>query len=125
MLTAVLRSGLYKTKKYLRRTSQRNDRRMPDDEDLCFFDIEGDLRYESMIPGTVTLKGFGLECWDYELSFGKRRPDYITISSGELTPIRDSQILRRLHELQGVKSKFGWNTVQEALDLKEFSGITR
>jgi hypothetical protein len=73
-------------------------------------------------PGTVTVEGFGRECWDYELNVGKKREETILVSYADLPNVPAKKLLRRIDELRCGTSKFGWNPEQEEADLKEFFG---
>ena len=75
-----------------------------------------------MNPGTVTVEGFGMECWSYELSFGKPRESTVFVSYAELPSIPAKKLLRRVDELSRGIRKFGWDPKQEEADLKEFFG---
>lgn len=63
-----------------------------------------------------------MECWSYEISFGKPRESTILVSTEELPNIPASKLLRRMDELSRGLHKFGWNPKQEEADLKEFFG---
>jgi len=75
-----------------------------------------------MNPGTVTVEGFGMECWSYEISFGKPQESTILVSCAELPDISARKLLRRMDELSRGVHKFGWDPTQEEADLKEFFG---
>ena len=87
--------------------------------------MESELKYENVNPGTVSVEGFGMECWDYEENFGKKREKSIFVSYQELPNVRGRQLLRRIHELQRGGNKLGWHPEGEQADLKEFFGISR
>jgi hypothetical protein len=102
---------------------QRRERYSQDtEEDSVLLDVESHKKYENENPGTITVEGFGLECWDYELNFGKKRDDTIFVSYSKLPPVPAKKLLRRLDELQNKSQKFGWNPEHEEADLKEFFG---
>ena len=87
--------------------------------------MESDPQYENVNPGTVSVEGFGLECWDYEENFGKKREKTILVSSRDMPSILGRQLLRIIHELRRGSDKLGWNPEREKANLKEFCGITR
>jgi hypothetical protein len=91
-------------------------------EDYILLDVECSARYESIHPGTVTVEGFGMECWDYEESFGKPRSINIFVNGAVMPSLPAKKILRRLDELRRGVGKFGWNPTQDEADLKEFTG---
>lgn len=92
------------------------------DEDCILLDVESSARYENIHLGTVTVEGFGLECWDYEEKFGKPRDQTIFVSHAKMPDLPAKKLLRRLDELRRGIGKFGWNPTQEEADLREFIG---
>ncbi|GFF37913.1 hypothetical protein IFM51744_03621 [Aspergillus udagawae] len=99
---------------------------MSTEEDYVFFDIESDPEYQSAYYGTVTCDGFGLECWDYEVIFGKQRDMDVLVIYNDLPALPDgSKILRRLRELYrdtsqvGLSNSSSWH---DMADLEEFTG---
>ena len=75
-----------------------------------------------MNPGTVTVEGFGMERWSYEIRFGKPQENTILVSHAELPNIPARKLLRRMDELSRGVHKFRWNPKREEADLKEFFG---
>ncbi|KAJ7017007.1 prion-inhibition and propagation-domain-containing protein [Mycena alexandri] len=106
---------LYRRKKFIDRPS-RDGYKSPSDEDYVLLDVEADARYENVHPGTVTVAGFGLECWDYEEKFGKPRDNTILVKCSEMPNIPARKLLRRLNELWD-----GTPTYDDA-QLREFTG---
>ncbi|KAL1914536.1 uncharacterized protein VTP21DRAFT_8161 [Calcarisporiella thermophila] len=92
------------------------------DEDYVFIDIESDPNYDNINPGTVTIQGFGLECWDYEEHFGKQYEKTILVNYADIPSIPAKKLLRRLHELRVGAGTLGWNSKRDYEDLKEFTG---
>ena len=93
------------------------------DEDSVLFDVESNPKYENVNPGTCTLQGFGMEAWDYELTFGKPRDGSIFVSYATMPEVGAKQLIRRLEEFQkGAGSKFGWTPKKDKNDLEEFFG---
>ena len=91
-------------------------------EDYILLDIESSAKYESINPGTVTVEGFGLECWAYEEKFGKPRSHTIAVSGADMPSLPAKKLLRRLDHLRRGVGKFGWSPIQDEADLKEFTG---
>ena len=110
---------LYKRKKFM---AKRREDYSHTDEDYVYFDIEGNSTYENENPGTVTVEGFGMECWDYEENYGKKRERTIFVSYAKLPNVPARKLLRRIDELRRGEHKFGWNPEQEEADLQEFFG---
>jgi len=94
----------------------------PTDEDYILLDVECDPKYENINPGTVTVEGFGLECWEYEQKFGEPHGKTIMTSYAEVPVIPAKKILRRLHELKYGGVRLGWDREKDYKDLKEFTG---
>jgi len=92
------------------------------DDDYILLDVESSARYESSHPGTVTVEGFGMECWDYEAKFGKPREKTILVNCSRMPRIPAKKLLRRLHEFRCGVGNFGWYPTQEEADLREFTG---
>lgn len=112
---------MYKKKKYIRKPS-RDKYGSLDSEDYALLDPESFANFENENPGTITVEGYGLECWDFE----KTKPSYmsntIMVNCSELPVLRARTLLRRIDELQNHEGKFGWNPDKEELDLKEIVG---
>ena len=92
------------------------------DEDYILLDVESSARYESIHPGTVTIEGFGMECWDYEQKFGKPRDNTFFVNCADMPSLPAKKLLRRLDELRRGVGKFGWNPTREEADIREFTG---
>ncbi|KAJ7748394.1 prion-inhibition and propagation-domain-containing protein [Mycena metata] len=124
---------LYRRKKFIDRPS-RDGYESPSDADYVLLDVEADARYENVHPGThcipyfpenavtVTVAGFGLECWDYEEKFGKPRDNTILVNCSEMPNIPARKLLRRLNELCRGRHKLGWNPTYDDARLREFTG---
>ncbi|KJR82039.1 uncharacterized protein SPSK_03179 [Sporothrix schenckii 1099-18] len=108
----------YKKTKFMKKKASREYETF-DDEDYILFDIESHSNYENIQPGTVIIKGYGLECWDFEKT---RVRVTILVNYAQLPVLSASTILRRLHEVQENRSKFGWNPTEENLNLKDVVG---
>lgn len=112
-------SEIFKKKKYISKRG-RGEYDINDSEDYVLFDPESHAKYENVNPGTVTVEGFGLECWDYEES--KPREHSIMVNHSNLPVLKARRLLRRLNEIQSKSGKFGWSPTTEELNLKEFVG---
>jgi hypothetical protein len=112
---------LYKKKKYMKR-SYGDKYEGLDSEDHVLLDPESHIKFENINPGTVTVEGYGLECWDFEcLKPGTNDHHTILVNASSL-PVADAKrLLRRINELQTNPGKFGWNSDEE-LDLKQIVG---
>ncbi|KAK4144707.1 small glutamine-rich tetratricopeptide repeat-containing protein 2 [Dichotomopilus funicola] len=110
---------LYKRKKYMMK-HRRDKYESPDSEDYVLLDPESHVKLENVNPGTVTVEGFGLECWDFEET--KPREQTIFVNRSKLPVLRACRLLRRLNEIQTKSGKFGWSPTTEELNLKEFVG---
>ncbi|KAK4451186.1 small glutamine-rich tetratricopeptide repeat-containing protein 2 [Podospora aff. communis PSN243] len=110
---------MFKKRKYISKRG-RGQYETLDSEDYCLFDPESHAKYENINPGTVTVEGFGLECWDYEET--KPRKTTFMVNRSELPVLPARRLLRRLHDIQKNSGKFGWNPTAEELNLKETVG---
>ena len=110
---------MFKKRKYF---SQRHGGQYTgaDDEDYVLLDPEAHPKYEHAHPGTVTVGGFGLECWEHEEM--KPRHASVLVNRADLPPLPARRILRRLHEIQKMTGEFGWNPTAEGLNLIEMVG---
>jgi len=93
-----------------------------DSEDYVLLDPESHIKFENVNPGTVTVEGYGLECWDFEcLKPGMNDNHTILVNASSLPVLDAKRLLRRINELQTNPGKFGWNSDEE-LDLKQIVG---
>jgi len=93
---------------------------IPDSEDHTLLDAEAHPKYENINPGTVTVEGFGIECWDFEMK--RARNKTIMVNYSELPKVSAAKLLRRLDELRRGGDKLGWSPDEDELDIKEFVG---
>jgi hypothetical protein len=112
---------MYKRKKYIKKPS-RDKYESPDSEDYALLDPESHAKFENENPGTVTVEGYGLECWDFETTKPSNRDNTIMVNCSKLPVLRAKTLLRRIDELQNHAGKFGWSPDKEELDLKEIIG---
>ncbi|KAJ5812047.1 hypothetical protein N7474_008348 [Penicillium riverlandense] len=97
--------------------------RSPTSEDFVLLDPEGEPEFENINPGTVTVEGYGIECWDFEDHKTKEMKIYVNHSRLPVLPAK--KVLRRLDELSHRDNAvFGSNKVKEELDLREMVGNT-
>jgi hypothetical protein len=106
----------------LRKTGKTSPTRQRMKTTHAFIDIETNAKYDNMNPGTVTVEGFGFECWDHEVLFGKLREQTIIASYAALPNIPGEKILRRLDELEIGAGRLGWNPTRDYEELIEFIG---
>ena len=92
------------------------------DEEYFLLDPEAEPSFENVNPGTVTVEGFGVECWDFENK--KPRNARILVNVSNLPVISTSKLLRRLDELQK-SGVFGKTPIEDELNLKEIVGELR
>ncbi|KAK0654909.1 prion-inhibition and propagation-domain-containing protein [Cercophora newfieldiana] len=110
---------LFKKRKYIKK-GPRSEYGALDSEDYVLLDPESHSKYENVNPGTVTVEGFGLECWDYEETKPRKKTFMVNHSDLPVLPAR--RLLRRLHDIQTKSGKFGWSPTTEELNLKEVVG---
>ena len=91
-----------------------------DSEGNVFFDPECVPQFENANPGTVTVEGYGLECWEFE--YPKAKPRTVFISVARLPTLTAGTILRRLDELSKGDRPFCQDQMMDKLDLKEIVG---
>ncbi|KAJ6286662.1 prion-inhibition and propagation-domain-containing protein [Bipolaris maydis] len=111
---------LYKRKKFHAKRRER-DYDLGTEDDSVLFSVESNSEYENVNPGTVTVKGFALDAWDYEDTNYPRESTVFTNASdpGSITA---KQLLRRIDELQKGAGKLGWNREIDLMDMREFTG---
>lgn len=112
---------MYKKKRYMKKP-YRDKHVSPDSEDYTLFDPESFAKFENENPGTITVEGYGLECWAFEQTKPSNRPNPVFANYSELPALRAKTLLRRIDELQKHTGKFGWSPIKEELDLKEMVG---
>ena len=100
----------------------REEKNIWTNDDNILLDVESSARYESIYPGTVTVEGFGMECWDYEEKFGKPRKNTIFVNCSDVPSFPAKKLLRRIDQLRHDNGTFGWNPTQDEEDLREFTG---
>ncbi|KAH7097617.1 prion-inhibition and propagation-domain-containing protein [Auriculariales sp. MPI-PUGE-AT-0066] len=111
---------MYKKKSYM----WKQDNRLPDSEDCVLLDPEAHIKFENVIPGTVTVEGFALECWDYERQ-ERPRDHIIFINRSTLPGLTASQLLCRVNELQTNPGTFGntYNARGNELEIGDFYSL--
>jgi hypothetical protein len=109
----------YWKKKYMKALPADTHWAFRDDEDSTLLDVECYTYYESeSCPGTVTLEGFGLECWDAIESHTISVP----VSYAPLPTIPMPKLLRRVDELRKGDSELGRDSEKDLRDLSEMLG---
>jgi hypothetical protein len=114
-----LRLEMYRKKKYMKKRT-RDNYDVTDSEDYVLLDPEAHAKWENVNPGTVTVEGFGFECWDFEMT--KPREHTIMVSGAKMPNVTAMRLLRRLDELRKGPGKLGWNPDEDELDIKELVG---
>lgn len=95
--------------------------RSPTSEDFVLLDPEAEPEFENINPGTVTVEGYGIECWDFEDHKPKELKIFVNRSRLPVLPAK--KLLRRLDELShGGNAAFGSNKAGDELDLQEMVG---
>ncbi|KAK7179647.1 TPR domain containing protein [Paraphaeosphaeria sporulosa] len=114
---------LYKKKRFRPKRNATKDEDLYDDaeENSVLFDVESYPEYENVIPGTVTVEGFGIEAWNLEDSRHPREQT-ILINASDHESLTSKKLLRRLFELQNRAEKLGWDPQRDYYDLREFTG---
>ncbi|KAJ0413293.1 hypothetical protein BJY00DRAFT_322254 [Aspergillus carlsbadensis] len=104
-----------------------------DYEDALYFDCEADRAYHHAHPGTLTIHGYGLDCWDYveETKYGLaiNRRGYADVTATPLPGASVKQLLRRVDVLKKRRDwRFGMYGetqdyfVEEDVDLRQLIG---
>jgi hypothetical protein len=107
---------LYKRKTFIKRQPRGSP------EQTTFFDNESDANYGAANPGTVTIEGFGLECWQFNVSSGRRIIGSVRVREYPNPKITIAGLLRRLDELRRESRRLGQDPVQDELDLIDLVG---
>ncbi|EUC27059.1 hypothetical protein COCCADRAFT_42093 [Bipolaris zeicola 26-R-13] len=96
---------LYKRKRFHAKRKEK-DYDLGTEDDNVLFSVESNSEYENVNPGTVTVKGFALDAWDYEDTNYPRESTVFTNTSdpGNITA---KKLLRRIDELQKGAGKLG------------------
>lgn len=79
------------------------------EEEWVLVSVEWDPQYENVNPGTVTVEGFGMECWDHEHNHGKPRNRAGIAYGGALPSVNVPQLLRRHDEVRKGSQQLGKN----------------
>lgn len=114
-------SDLYRKKKFIRRRSSHEDDEATS-EDYLYFDVEADPKYENIRPGTVTIEGFGMECWAYRIDFGNHPEITYAVCLDKVPAVSGKTILRRIFELKHMNpNSHGWDLEGDVEYLSEFT----
>ncbi|KAM0431003.1 hypothetical protein ACHAPT_005637 [Fusarium lateritium] len=89
-------------------------------QDNILLDAESEPGYTGSIPGTVTAKGFGVECWEAEY-FSKQINHTLKASNPKLVCVEEKTILRRIDEMRRGIRLHERNDDQRKKDLEEFT----
>jgi hypothetical protein len=99
-----------------RRYNREHDYETLDSEDYTLLDPEAEAKYENVNPGTVTVEGFGYECWDFEML--RPRDKTILVSHSKMPNIPAAKLLRRIDELRRASNRMGWDPDGEEFDIQ-------
>jgi hypothetical protein len=69
-------------------------------EQTTFFDAESYPNYESAIPGTVTVEGYGIECGTLKMTWKGKFIQPVRVSTSPNPTIPMAGLLRRIDELR-------------------------
>lgn len=94
---------------------------MGTEDDNVLFSVESNSEYENVNAGTVTVKGFALDAWDYEDTHYPREST-VLVNASDPGSIDAKKLLRRIDELQKGPNKLGWNRERDLMDMREFTG---
>ena len=111
---------MYWKRNYIKKAVQREYDSLTS-EYYTYIDVESDRKYDNVNPGTVTIEGFGMECWDYELQSGQPRSETIILNCAPVPNIPLKTIFRRLDELQSGVGPLGWDRQSDYDDLEELT----
>ncbi|KAL2752925.1 hypothetical protein ACRALDRAFT_1083463 [Sodiomyces alcalophilus JCM 7366] len=93
----------------------------PGDEDTVLLDVEAEAKYDHVYGGTISVEGFGMEWWDWEIKFGPKRPQTFRFTRGTVPPLSAIKMLRRMAELAAMNTEE--DPEVDDKDLEEFFGI--
>jgi hypothetical protein len=106
-----------------RRSWESEDYEDPTDEDYVYIDPEARPSYHAIVPGTVTVEGYGYELWDYNILVKKKESQQIMVNAAKLPSLPARKLLRRIEELRTVdRENFHWVRERAHKDLEEFAG---
>ena len=106
--------GLYRRKTYGNGIGQ----------DGILLDAESEPGYTGAIPGTVTAKGFGVECWEAEYLSNRKIEEPRKAEKTKFKCIEEKKILRRIDEMRRGTRLHERSEDQRKADLEEFTVAT-
>ncbi|KAL3462101.1 hypothetical protein BJX64DRAFT_299733 [Aspergillus heterothallicus] len=116
----------WKTKKFIKpEIDSRYGFALSDQEDALLFDPEIYPEYTHLHPGTVTLDGYALDCWEWEvLHGGGNTHERLFVPAHSMPGLKAAQLLRRVVELQSTTrvQDLGWDDIRDEADLIEVTG---
>ncbi|KAL3482042.1 hypothetical protein BJX99DRAFT_243378 [Aspergillus californicus] len=116
----------WKTKKFIKpETDSRYGFTLSDHEDALLFDPEIYPEYTHLHPGTVTLDGYALDCWEWEVLYGRSNTlERLLVPTHSIPGLKAAQLLRRVAELQSMTrvQDLGWDSIRDEADLIEIMG---
>lgn len=84
-------------------------------------DAESGPGYTGAIPGTVTAKGFGVECWEAEYLSNKQIEELRKAEKAKFKCVEERKILRRIDEIRRGTRLHERSEDQRKTDLEEFT----
>ena len=88
-----------------------------------FIDIEAQPKYDNVNPGTITIEGWAMECWDYQIEQTNPSRSFISNRS-ELPQITGKQLLRRLYELSP-RNNYPWSQQRDEEVMEQFARLKK
>ncbi|KAL4864165.1 hypothetical protein BDV12DRAFT_205890 [Aspergillus spectabilis] len=96
-----------------------------DYEVVRYFECEADPKYYHVHPGTLTVQGYGKECWNHEEVYGsglREAEKKYLCHTGRLPDTGAMELLRRLDALRSGARALDENPEYDKADLEEFVG---
>ncbi|KAJ4174882.1 hypothetical protein NW754_005303 [Fusarium falciforme] len=90
-------------------------------QDGILLDAESEPGYTGAIPGTVTAKGFGVECWEAEYLSNRKIEEPRKAEKTKFKCIEEKKILRRIDEMRRGTRLHERSEDQRKTDLEEFT----
>ncbi|RTE76806.1 hypothetical protein BHE90_008733 [Fusarium euwallaceae] len=92
-------------------------------QDCIFLDAESEPGYTGAIPGTVTAKGFGVECWEAEYLASRQIDEPRKAEKTKFKCVEEKKILRRIDEIRRGTRLHERSEDQRKADLEEFAVV--
>ncbi|KAL6365038.1 hypothetical protein LRP88_01016 [Fusarium phalaenopsidis] len=92
-------------------------------QDSIMLDAESEPGYTGAIPGTVTAKGFGVECWEAEYLANRQIEEPRKAEKTKFKCVEEKKILRRIDEMRRGTRLHERSEDQRKADLEEFTVV--